>query len=108
MEFVDRILRCNVCGSDFVFTADEQFFFYTKQFKNDPKRCKPCRAKLSVTKGKPQSETLVQCADCGIQTTVPFKPTRGTPVLCRACFQRNKDKPNVSGLDASPQIAGMN
>jgi CxxC-x17-CxxC domain-containing protein len=28
----------------------------------------------------------VQCTTCGRQTTVPFKPTQGRPVLCRTCF----------------------
>jgi CxxC-x17-CxxC domain-containing protein len=23
-----------------------------------------------------------------LETTVPFKPTHGKPVLCRACFQK--------------------
>jgi CxxC-x17-CxxC domain-containing protein len=25
-----------------------------------------------------------------METTVPFKPTQGRPVLCRACFQQQK------------------
>ena len=45
MQFVDRFLKCSDCGNDFVFTAGEQLFFYDKQFKNDPKRCKLCKAK---------------------------------------------------------------
>jgi CxxC-x17-CxxC domain-containing protein len=28
------------------------------------------------------------CATCGVDTTVPFKPTQGRPVLCRGCFQK--------------------
>jgi CxxC-x17-CxxC domain-containing protein len=27
------------------------------------------------------------CSSCGVQTTVPFEPTGGRPVLCRTCFQ---------------------
>ncbi|HUV97475.1 MAG TPA: CxxC-x17-CxxC domain-containing protein, partial [Acidobacteriaceae bacterium] len=27
--------------------------------------------------------------ECGTETTVPFKPTQGRPVLCRSCFQGN-------------------
>jgi len=45
-EFIDRVLKCADCGAEFVFTAGEQLFFHDKQFKSDPKRCKPCRAKL--------------------------------------------------------------
>jgi CxxC-x17-CxxC domain-containing protein len=35
--------------------------------------------------------TAVYCASCGQKTTVPFRPTQGRPVLCRACYmgQRN-------------------
>jgi CxxC-x17-CxxC domain-containing protein len=29
----------------------------------------------------------VVCTTCGVETTVPFKPTQGRPVLCRSCFQ---------------------
>lgn len=28
------------------------------------------------------------CATCQIATTVPFRPSGGRPVLCRACFQK--------------------
>jgi CxxC-x17-CxxC domain-containing protein len=30
------------------------------------------------------------CADCGAETEVPFKPTEGRPVYCRACFQKHR------------------
>ena len=45
MEFADRGLKCVDCSAEFVFTAGEQFFFVEKQFTNDPKRCKGCKAK---------------------------------------------------------------
>ena len=45
MEFLDRLLTCADCGGEFIFTAGEQLFFFDKQFKNDPKRCKPCKSK---------------------------------------------------------------
>ena len=45
MEFTDRVLKCMDCGAEFVFTAGEQLFFHDKQFKNDPKHCKQCKAK---------------------------------------------------------------
>lgn len=97
MEFVDRLLTCADCGGEFIFTAGEQLFFFDKQFKNDPKRCKPCkfkRAGASLRAGASPSatvlsrtETRTKCSECGIETTVPFKPTQGRPVLCRQCFQ---------------------
>ncbi len=98
MEFTDRILKCSDCGNEFVFTAGEQLFFFDKQFKNDPKRCKLCKAKRaglgrtanatgSVTLPLSRTETRTKCSACGVETTVPFKPTQGRPVLCRSCFQ---------------------
>ena len=45
MEFQDKALRCVDCGSEFIWTAGEQLFFADKQFKNEPKRCKTCKAK---------------------------------------------------------------
>ena len=53
MEFVDRLLTCADCGGEFIFTAGEQLFFFDKQFKNDPKRCKPCKSKRSGASMKP-------------------------------------------------------
>jgi CxxC-x17-CxxC domain-containing protein len=90
MDFVDRTLKCADCGSDFVFTAGEQLFFHDKQFKNDPKRCKNCKAKRSSGPGGVRSETRTNCSECGMETTVPFKPTQGRPVLCRQCFQQKR------------------
>jgi CxxC-x17-CxxC domain-containing protein len=98
MEFTDRILKCSDCGNEFIFTAGEQLFFYDKQFKNDPKRCKLCKAKRAglgrtatttgaVTLPLSRTETRTKCSACGVETTVPFKPTQGRPVLCRSCFQ---------------------
>ena len=100
MEFIDRILTCADCGGEFIFTAGEQLFFFDKQFTNDPKRCKPCKSKLAGTGRKPgtgpaaaglsRTEMRTECSACGIETTVPFKPTQGRPVLCRQCFQSNR------------------
>ena len=99
MDFVDRILICTDCGGEFIFTAGEQLFFLDKQFKNDPKRCKPCKSRRgapganAATGGGPaaagisRTETRTECSECGIETTVPFKPTQGRPVLCRQCYK---------------------
>jgi CxxC-x17-CxxC domain-containing protein len=98
MEFTDRVLKCNDCGAEFVFTAGEQLFFHDKQFKNDPKHCKQCKAKRA-SGGRVRSETRTTCSECGSETTVPFKPTQGRPVLCRSCFQKQQGRP------ASPAAA---
>jgi CxxC-x17-CxxC domain-containing protein len=88
MEFTDRVLKCIDCGAEFVFTAGEQLFFHDKQFLNDPKRCKQCKAKRTNGASRVRSETRTTCSECGESTTVPFKPTQGRPVLCRSCFQK--------------------
>ena len=95
MEFQDRVLTCVDCGTDFLFTAGEQAFFYAKQFANPPKRCRACKAKRvtewglapPVTRVPARVETHVNCSRCGKETTVPFKPTQGRPVFCRDCFR---------------------
>ena len=98
VQFVDRILICSDCHGEFIFTAGEQLFFHDKQFKNDPKRCKPCKSRRSglaavangtgpAAAGLARTETRTECSECGVETTVPFKPTQGRPVLCRQCFQ---------------------
>ena len=88
MEFTDRVLTCVDCGAEFVFTAGEQVFFHDKQFKNDPKHCKQCKAKRVRGTQRARPETRTTCSECGAETTVPFKPTQGRPVLCRSCFQK--------------------
>ena len=110
MELVDRLLICADCRQEFVFTAGEQLFFLDKQFKNDPKRCKPCKARRQgavtppgagpVVAGLARTETRTMCSDCGIETTVPFKPTQGRPVLCRQCFQTKQRVPANVGVPA--------
>ena len=96
MEFQDKSLRCVDCGADFVWTAGEQMFFADKQFKNEPKRCKSCKAKRASRPvgGQGQSrdkvETQATCSNCGKDTTVPFRPTQGRPVFCKECFQHRK------------------
>ena len=93
MEYRDRVLKCIDCGAEFVFTAGEQLFFADKGFKNEPKRCKPCKSKRNETMsgaGADRVETTTTCSQCGKETTVPFKPTQGRPVYCRECFQQRR------------------
>jgi len=102
MEFQDKVLTCIDCGAEFTFTAGEQLFFHDKQFKNEPKRCKSCKSKRVAVLSAPPSrgsehghhyarvETRATCSQCGKETTVPFRPTQGRPVLCRECFTQKK------------------
>jgi CxxC-x17-CxxC domain-containing protein len=98
MEYHDKVLKCSECSQEFVFTAGEQMFFADKGFKNEPKRCKNCKAKRAEGGGggggghasPMRSETKTNCSQCGKETTVPFRPTQGRPVFCRECFQQRR------------------
>jgi CxxC-x17-CxxC domain-containing protein len=113
MEFVDRLLTCVDCGGEFIFTAGEQLFFQDKNFKNDPKRCKPCKSRRAAganaapgsgpaAAGISRTETRTECSECGVSTTVPFKPTQGRPVLCRQCFKNKRATPTPETATAAP------
>lgn len=117
IHFEDRLLLCADCQGEFIFTAGEQLFFHDKQFKNDPKRCKPCKSRRSglsaaangagpVSVGLSRTETRTECSACGIQTTVPFKPTQGRPVLCRQCFQ-SKNTALQANMQLATTLAGL-
>jgi CxxC-x17-CxxC domain-containing protein len=93
MDYKDKVLKCVECGTEFVFTAGEQMFYADKGFKNEPKRCKNCKAKRSQSAGGGSSTRVVTttvCSQCGKETTVPFKLTQGRPVYCRECFQQRR------------------
>src|SRR5207237_9408687 len=93
MEYHDKVLKCSECGAEFVFTGGEQMFFADKGFKNEPKRCKACKAKRAEGGGHAapaRTETKTNCSQCGKETTVPFRPTQGRPVFCRECFQQRR------------------
>ena len=106
----DQTLACVDCGTNFVFTASEQEFFSQKGF-SAPRRCKPCRVAAKAAKGggdsygggrssyggggssygaprAPRELHNATCANCGVQTQVPFKPSGERPVYCRDCFRR--------------------
>ena len=92
MSFMDKSLQCSSCGSTFTFTAEEQEFFATKGFTNEPKRCPTCReAKRAERSGygsyRPRREMYpAVCAECGRETQVPFEPREGRPVYCSDCY----------------------
>ena len=99
-DYTDRSISCVDCGEQFIWTAGEQVFFHDKGLKNEPKRCKPCKqaknerlAAISAAQSaglRQRIEVTVTCAQCHEQTTVPFYPSQGRPVYCRACFQASR------------------
>ncbi|MGI6712466.1 MAG: zinc-ribbon domain containing protein [Bacillota bacterium] len=97
MAFEDRTLTCKDCECEFVFSASEQEFYAEKGFQNDPARCPECRAQRKRQRNNRNGNTAqnremhsVICAECGIETQVPFKPINDRPVYCRDCFQKQK------------------
>jgi CxxC-x17-CxxC domain-containing protein len=97
----DKLLTCSLCGVEFVYSADEQLFFQSRNFFNDPQRCRKCRNGKGREKPPAYPETVVNCAFCGVSTCVPFKPRQGRPVLCRACFDRKRNAPEKSAYGAA-------
>lgn len=97
--YEDRFLTCRDCGSEFAFTASEQEFYAEKGFTNDPGRCPQCRsARKQNTRGggfgaRTQREMFpAVCANCGVETTVPFRPSGDRPVYCQDCFTGNRNR----------------
>lgn len=84
-ELVDKVLKCKDCGNEFVWTAGEQEFFYSRGFKNKPARCKDCRKK---NREKVETEYFrITCSVCGQVGDVLFKPANPEAVIyCKKCF----------------------
>ncbi len=88
----DKTLTCKDCGTGFAFTVREQMFYAEKGFENEPQRCRDCRTQRKnqrASSPSPQGRSDsydATCAQCGVQTTVPFKPRGDRPVYCRACY----------------------
>lgn len=90
--YTDKTITCKDCGCDFVFSAAEQEFYASKGFENDPVRCPECRRKRKQARNDaPRREMFtVICDQCGEETQVPFRPTNGRPVYCRACMDQKR------------------
>ena len=51
MSYQDKVLTCADCGTQFVFSANEQAFYAERGFTNEPKRCGPCRQNRKASRG---------------------------------------------------------
>ena len=98
MSFEDKAIQCSDCGAVFTFSAEEQEFFQSKGYTNEPKRCSPCRqARKSARYGNDsygyQSQRpmfSVICAECGKDAQVPFQPREDRPVYCSDCYNKTR------------------
>ena len=94
MSFEDKSLQCSDCGANFTFTAEEQEFFQSKGYTNEPKRCPECRqARKSERYGNSSYSSRRQmftavCAECGKDCEVPFEPRGDKPVYCSDCYRK--------------------
>ena len=94
MALSDKTLTCVECGYEFTFTVGEQEFFASRGYTNEPKRCTQCRgARKSQQRGfgdsyasAPREMHPAVCAQCGVDTMVPFRPRGDRPVYCSDCF----------------------
>ncbi len=97
MAFKDKTLECSDCGNEFTFSVEDQEFFQSKGYTNEPKRCPECRqARKAQQYGNggyggyrsPRQMFPAVCADCGKETEVPFEPREDRPVYCSDCFRK--------------------
>ncbi len=96
MSFQDKSIQCSDCGTTFTHSAQDQEFFQSKGYTNEPKRCSPCRQTRKTERynndnyGSQRQMHAVICADCGKDTEVPFEPRGDKPVYCRDCFNKTR------------------
>jgi CxxC-x17-CxxC domain-containing protein len=80
---------CKDCSKDFAFSVRDQQFYAEKGFENEPQRCRDCRTlrKNSRSQSSGTREMFeAVCAQCAVQTSLPFKPRGDRPVYCRSCY----------------------
>ncbi len=95
MSFQDKSIQCSDCSATFTFSVEDQEFYQSKGFTNEPKRCPECRQARkserggsSSSYGAPRQMFPVTCAECGKSTEVPFQPRGDKPVYCSDCFRK--------------------
>jgi CxxC-x17-CxxC domain-containing protein len=98
MSFQDKSIQCSDCGATFTFSAQDQEFFQSKGYTNEPKRCPSCRqarkaqqyGNSSSSYGQQRQMFPVKCAQCGKDTEVPFEPRGDRPVYCSDCYRKTR------------------
>jgi len=94
MSFQEKSLQCSDCGATFVFSTEDQEFFQSKGYTNEPKRCPECRRARKAERygdnsySGPREMFPVTCAECGKSTEVPFQPRGDKPVYCSDCYRK--------------------
>ncbi|MFH0768036.1 MAG: CxxC-x17-CxxC domain-containing protein [Chloroflexota bacterium] len=93
MSFQDKSLQCSDCGATFAFSAEEQDFYKSKGYTNEPKRCPECRQVRKTERsgsnyGASRQMYSAVCAQCGKDTQIPFQPRGDRPVYCSDCYRK--------------------
>ena len=96
MAFEEKTLQCADCGVDFTFSVEEQEFYESKGYTNEPKRCPSCRTARKQERygngnrgyGSTRKMYPAVCAECGKETEVPFEPRGDRPVYCSDCYRK--------------------
>ena len=94
MSFQDKSLQCFDCGNTFTFSVEDQEFFQSKGYTNEPKRCPECRQARKSARNdnssyrSPRQMFPATCAECGKNTEVPFQPRGDRPVYCSDCYRK--------------------
>ena len=96
MSFEDKSLQCSDCGQEFTFNVEEQEFFQSRGYTNEPKRCPSCRQARKAerfgnsSQGARRQMFPATCAECGKDTEVPFEPRGDKPVYCSDCYRKTR------------------
>ena len=93
MSFQDKPLKCSDCGATFTFSVEEQEFFQSKGYVNEPKRCPECRQARKTERfgnsfGSRRQKFPVTCGECGKDNEVTFGPRGEWPGYCRDCQRK--------------------
>jgi CxxC-x17-CxxC domain-containing protein len=96
VSFQDKSLTCADCGATFTHSAEDQEFFQSRGYTNEPKRCPECRQARKAERygsgsGAQRQMFPAVCAQCGKETEVPFQPRGDKPVYCSDCFRKVRD-----------------
>jgi CxxC-x17-CxxC domain-containing protein len=95
MSLEDKTIQCSDCGASFTFNVEDQQFFQSKGYTNEPKRCPSCRQARKAERnggnssyGAARQMFPATCAECGKSTEVPFQPRGDKPVYCSDCYRK--------------------
>ena len=106
MNYQDRTLTCVECGVPVTFSADDQAYPAEKGYTNEPRRCPSCRRARRGQRNRGGFDSgfggdfsrdtremhPAVCAECGKDTTVPFRPRGDRPVYCNDCFRSRRSQ----------------